>query len=102
LTIQNTIKTLLRGSSSSVSLSSRGSPSPFVGRVSRVPHPPSALKSGTEAAYAKRRLLLTSTQKSCIPPADAGSTCALSASIRSDHQSANVVKLFPPLPRKRS
>ena len=102
LSLQSTIKTLLRGSSSSVSLSSRAGPSPFLDRVARVPHPPSAQKSGTEAAFAKRRLLLASTAGASIPPADSDQICAAGTGSRSGHQGGKASKLFPPLPRKRS
>jgi hypothetical protein len=102
LSVQSTIKTLLRGSSSSVSLSSRAGPSPFLDRVARIPHPPSAQKSGTEAAFAKRRLLLTSTQVASTPPADSDEIRAAGTGSRSGHQGGMASKLFPPLPRKRS
>jgi hypothetical protein len=107
--VQGSIRALLRGSASGVALSSRGGPSPFIGRGAHVPRPPTASKSGSEAAFAKRRMSLvapsSSSQMKATPRA-ASTTAAAEfsapvASVLHELPGAATGGLLPPLPRKR-
>lgn len=107
--VQQTIRALLRGSSSSVSLST----SPFVDRVTRAPRPPSAQKSGGEVAFAKRRMSLVTLARSsqeqtsaAVPrpafTAAAAESSAASSLRRRDQQNSGATALLPPIARKRA
>lgn len=110
--VQKTIQILLRGSSSSVALSSRVGHSPFVDRVARVPHPPPTSKLSAGAAFAMRRLApvgpassddaLTVTVSVSAPAAGRTGRSASIGRLRSGDRGDSEINLLPPLPRKRS
>ena len=95
--VQKTIRELLRGSSSSITLSS----SPF---AERVPRAPSTSRTGSEAAFAKRRLSLVAPSSSSVGARAAVATVATapSALVRSGVQGSAGNTVLPPLPRKRA
>jgi hypothetical protein len=107
--IQKNIHMLLRGSSSSVALSSKAGHSPFVDRVPRLPHPPSTAKTAA-SAFAKRTLALggAALNASAKPvsaslgdDASSGDLPSIAMSRGGPKQGGKHASLFPPLYRKR-
>jgi hypothetical protein len=105
--VQKSIHMLLRGSSSSVRLSSKAGHSPFVDRVPRLPHPPSTAKTAA-SAFAKRTLSLGGAALRARPATaslgDGASGGDLSSMImprEGPKQGGKHASLFPPLYRKR-
>ena len=107
--VQRNIHMLLRGSSSSVPLSSKAGHSPFVDRIARLPHPPSTAKT-TASAFAKRTLSLggaaLSASAKSVPAslgdvASSGDLSSIAISRGGPKHGVKHATLFPPLYRKR-
>jgi hypothetical protein len=102
--VQKTIQMLLKGSSSSVALSSRTGHSPFA----RLPHPPPTSKLGGGAAFAMRRLAPVRPPSSdgvsavSVPATGRAGRPASSGQVRSGDRGDSEINLLPPLPRKRA
>ena len=107
--VQRNIHMLLRGSSSSVPLSSKAGHSPFVDRIARLPHPPSTAKPAA-SAFAKRTLslggaALSASAKSVSASfgdfASSGDHSLIAISRGGPKHGGKHAALFPPLYRKR-